>query len=126
MTISSDMLSSISAPEQLETRLGTLDFVDGVPSDEAVEMVYDHLDFVHALNVYLDGFAAASTYAIRKGFHEAGADDNAIIIFSELMGSESVFLTANADTVYYVGVVEKTGRAQVVVSPPPGGLQRTK
>ena len=72
MTVSSDMIRSISAPEQLETRLGTLDFVDGVPTDEAAEKVYDHLDFVHALNVYLDGFAAASTYAIRKGFHDSG------------------------------------------------------
>ena len=48
MTVSSDMLRSISAPEQLETRLGTLEFVDGVPTDEAAEKVYDHLDFVHA------------------------------------------------------------------------------
>ena len=48
MTISNETLSSIAAPEQLETRLGTLEFVDGVPSGEAVETVYDHLDFVHA------------------------------------------------------------------------------
>ena len=118
MTVSSGTLSAIGIPAQLETRLGTLDFVDGVPSDEAVEKVYDHLDFVHALNVYLDGFAAASTYAIRKGFHEAGAEDNSIIVFSELMGSESVFLTANADTVYYVGVVDLTSGPMVVETPP--------
>ena len=89
MTVSTETLRSISAPEQLETRLGTLEFVDGVPSGEAAEKVYDHLDFVHGLNVYLDGFAGASTYAIRKGFHEAGVEDNSILIFSELMGSES-------------------------------------
>ena len=118
MSISSAMLRSISAPEQLETRLGTLEFVDGVPTEEAAEKVYDHLDFVHALNVYLDGFAAASTYAIRKGFHDAGAEDNSIIVFSELMGSESVFLTANADTVYYVGVVDLTSGPMVVETPP--------
>jgi hypothetical protein len=89
-----------------------------VPSRAAVETVYDHLDFVHALNVYLDGFAGASTYAIRKGFHEAGAQDNEIIIFSELMDSESIFLTANADTVYYVGVVDLTSGPMVVETPP--------
>lgn len=32
------------------------------------------------------------------------AADNELIIFSELMGSESIFVTANADTVYFVGV----------------------
>lgn len=118
MNVSSGTLSSIGVAEQLETRLGTLDFVDGLPSEEAVEKVYDHLDFAHALNVYLDGFAAASTYAIRKGFHDAGAEDNSIIVFSELMGSESVFLTANADTVYYVGVVDLTSGPMVVETPP--------
>ena len=80
--------------------------------------MYDHLDFVHGVNVYLDGFAAASTYAIRKGFHEAGVEDNAILIFSELMGSESVFLTANADTVYFLGIVDLTSGPMVVETPP--------
>ena len=89
-----------------------------MPSGETAERVYDQLDFMHALNVYLDGFAGASTYAIRKGFHEAGVEDNSIIIFSELMGSESVFLTANADTVYFLGVVDLTSGPMVVETPP--------
>ena len=80
--------------------------------------MYDHLDFVHGLNAYLDGFAAASTYAIRKGFHDVGVADNEIIIFSELMGSESVFLTANADTVYFLGIVDLTSGPMVVETPP--------
>ena len=96
----------------------TLAFVDGVPTGETAERVYDHLDFMHGLNVYLDGFAGASTYAIRKGFHDAGVEDNSILIFSELMGSESVFLTANADTVYYLGVVDLTSGPMVVETPP--------
>ena len=118
MNVAGETLRSTGVPERIETRLGTLEFVDGVPSRGAVETVYDHLDFVHALNVYLDGFAGASTYAIRKGFHEAGAKDNEIIIFSELMDSESIFLTANADTVYYVGVVDLTSGPMVVETPP--------
>jgi Protein of unknown function (DUF1254) len=80
--------------------------------------VYDHLDFVHALNVFLNGFAGASTYALRKGFHEAGAKDNEILMFSELMGSESLFLTANADTVYCIGIVDLTSGPMVVETPP--------
>ena len=55
---------------------------------------------VPKLNVFRDGFAGASTYAIRKGFHDVGVEDNSILIFSELMGSESLFLIANADTGY--------------------------
>ena len=45
-------------------------------------------------------------------------EDNSIIIFSELMGSESLFLTANADTVYYLGVVDLTSGPMVVETPP--------
>ena len=118
MTVSSETLRSISTPEQLKTRLGALDFVDGFPSSETSELVYDHLDFVHALNVFLNGFAGASTYALRKGFHEAGAKDNEILMFSELMDSASLFLTANADTVYCIGIVDLTSGPMVVETPP--------
>jgi hypothetical protein len=118
MSLATETLRSIATPDHVESRVGMLDFVDGAPIGATVETLYDHLDFVHGLNAYLDGFAGASTYAIRKGFHEAGARDNEIIIFSELMGSESVFLTANADTVYYVGVVDLTSGPMVVETPP--------
>ena len=48
MTVSTETLRSISTPERLDSRLGTLEFVDGVPSGDTAELVYDHLDFVHA------------------------------------------------------------------------------
>jgi hypothetical protein len=118
MSVSTETLRSLSTPEQLGTRLGTLDFVDGFPSRGTSELVYDHLDFVHALNVFLDGYAGASTCALRKGLHEAGAADNQVLIFSELMGSESLFLTANADTVYFLSVVDLTSGPMVVETPP--------
>ena len=44
----------LGVPDQVETRLGALTSLDGVPS---AETVYDHLYFVHALNACLDGFA---------------------------------------------------------------------
>jgi hypothetical protein len=118
MTVSGDTLRSISIPDHVESRVGTLEFADGVPSRETVETVYDHLDFVHGLNVYLDAFAGASTYALRKGFEDAGVEDNTILIFSELMGAESVFLTANADTVYFLGIVDLTSGPMVAETPP--------
>ena len=118
MTVARETLRSLGTPDQLKTRAGTLEFVDGVPSGETAETVYDHLDFVHGLNVFLNGFAGASTYALRRGFQEAGAADNEILIFSELMGSESLFLTANADTVYFVGIVDLTSGPMVIETPP--------
>ena len=87
MTVSTETLRSISTPERLESRIGTLEFVDGVPSGETAERVYDHLDFVHGLNVFLDGFAGASTYAIRKGFHDAGVGGQ---LDPHLLGADGV------------------------------------
>jgi len=118
MTVSSETLRSISAPDQLDSRLGKLDFADGVPSRGTSELVYDQLDSVHALNAYLNGFPGASTQALLKGFHEAGVENNAILIFSELMDSNSLFLTANADTVYFVGIVDLTSGPMVIETPP--------
>jgi hypothetical protein len=118
MTVSRDTLRSISTPDQLETRLGTLEFVNGVPRSETVETVYDHLDYVHALNVFLNGYAGASTVALRKGLAEAGADDNQVLIFSQLMDSASLFLTANADTAYFLSMVDLRPGPMVVETPP--------
>ncbi|HVD70565.1 MAG TPA: DUF1254 domain-containing protein [Actinomycetota bacterium] len=118
MAVSKETLNSISAPEKLESRLGTLEFTDGVPSAKTAETAYDQLDFAHGLNAYLNGFPGASTWALRKGFNEAGVKDNEILIFSELMDSQSLFLTANADTVYFVGVVDLSSGPMVVETPP--------
>ena len=121
MTVSIDTLRSISMPDEVESRIGKLEFIDGVPNGETAELLYDHLDFVHAVNVFLNGYAGASTCAMRRGFHKAGVEDNQILIFSELMGSESLFLTANADTVYFLGIVDlKTG--PMVIETPPQAL----
>jgi hypothetical protein len=55
-----------------------------------------------------NAFPAALTQAMREGFLGIGAQDNTVVIFSELMDSSSRFLTANADTVYYLPFVDLT------------------
>jgi predicted kinase len=37
--------ASILTPDRVETRIGTLEFRDGVPTSETSQLVYDHLDF---------------------------------------------------------------------------------
>lgn len=62
----------------------------------------------------------AAAYAIGQGFQSIGADDNTVIIFLELMDAKSLFLTANADTVYYVAVVNLSKGPMVIEQPPKG------
>lgn len=118
--VSRETLDSLSTPDRVETRIGTLEFRDGVPSPEAARKVFDTLDFTRGLNVFNNSFRGASAYAIRKGFLSIGAEDNTVVIFSDLMDSQSLFLTANADTVYYLAVVDLTQGPMVVEQPPEG------
>jgi len=65
-------------------------------------------------------FRGASAYALGKGFQSIGAEDNSIVIFSKLMNANSLFMTANADTVYYMGVVNLSNGPMVIEQPPEG------
>src|SRR5947209_6051156 len=99
-------LDSISTPEKDETRIGTLEFKDGAPSKATVDRAYDHIDFTHAYNAFANTMQGVSLVAARRGFLEAGVKDNEVLIFSELMDAKSLFLTANADTVYFLGFID--------------------
>ena len=109
---------AITTPSTVETRIGTLEFKDGAPTIETAEKVRDTLDFTAALNVYNNSFRGASAYALGKGFQSIGAEDDTPIIFSELMDAKSLFLTANADTVYYLAMVNLPRGPMVIDRPP--------
>ena len=111
---------AITTPDKVETRVGTLEFKDGAATVETAEKVRDTLDFTSALNVFNNSFRGASAYAIRKGFHSVGAQDNTVPIYSELMDAKSLFLTGNADTVYYMAAVDLSKGPMVVEQPPKG------
>ena len=103
--VSPETVKSLSAPDSIETRVGRLEFESGVPTEATARSVTDTLLFTQALNVYNNSFRGASALALKKGFASVGAGNNDIVIFSELMDSNSLFLTANADTVYAVGMI---------------------
>jgi hypothetical protein len=111
----------ITTPDKVETRLGTLEFKDGAPSKATVDKVYDNLDFMHGVEAFVNAFQGASTSAIWKGFNDAGVPDNTALIFSELMDSKSLFLTANADTIYFWSVLD-VSKGPIVVETPPLAL----
>jgi hypothetical protein len=99
---STEIPPATTTPDKVETRLGTLDFKDGMPNRETVAKVYDNLDFTHAFEAFVNTMQGVSTAALHKGFLDNGVKDNEILIFSELMDAKSLFLTANADTVYFL------------------------
>ena len=70
--VSAETLRSISTPDLVESRLGTLEFRDGAPTKATAELLYDHLDFVHGMEAFINAFPGASLAAIRQGFLSIG------------------------------------------------------
>jgi len=112
--------AEITTPDRVESRIGTLEYTDGVPTIETAERVRDTLDFTRALNAFNNSFRGASAYAMGKGFQSVGAEDNTFLIFSELLGSEALFLTGNTDTVYVLGIINLSNGPMVLEQPPNG------
>jgi hypothetical protein len=109
----------IPTPDQVQTFLGPLQFRDGLPSADSAVKLYDYLDLTRGVESFLNGFSGVSMYAIRKGFREAGVKDNEyVLIFSGLMDSKSLFLTANADTIYFWSYLNLSAGPLVVEVPP--------
>jgi hypothetical protein len=108
-------------PDRVESRIGTLEYRDGAPTPETAAKVRDDLLYVRGVDVFMNAFSGASAYAIREGFHSIGAEDNTVVVFSELMDSNSLFLTANADTIYTVAILDLT-KGPLVVDVPPANL----
>ena len=110
-------LGSISTPDKVESRLGTLEFNDGAPSEATAALLYDHLDFVHGVQAFLGALPGASLAAVRRGYLSMGIEDNSFPLFPDLMDSTSLFLTANCDTVYFWGFIDLSDGPMVIDVP---------
>ena len=110
---------SLTTPDNVETSIGTLKFRDGIPDAATASKVYDQLDLQRGVEAFLNGLRGVSIYAARQGIRDAGVKDNeGVLIFSGLMDSKSLFLTANADTVYFLSNIDLSKGPMVVETPP--------
>jgi hypothetical protein len=116
--VSEQTMQSISTPDKVDTRLGPLEFKDGAPDPATVEKLYDNLDYTHAFDAFMNTMRGVSIAAIHKGMLSIGVKDNEVLIFSDLMDAKSLFLTANADTIYYFGVLDLSKGPMVLEVPP--------
>jgi hypothetical protein len=119
--VSDQSMQSISTPDAVETRIGVFEFKSGVPSAETLDKVYDNLDFTYAFRAFMDNMRGVSIHALRKGMMSVGMKDNEVLVFSELMDANSLFLTANADTIYVMGSLD-LAKGPMVLETPPGFL----
>ena len=109
---------SASTPPAVETHLGTLEFPLGVPTEETAARLYDHLDYLHGVNAFLNVLPGVNTWAIRRGYLEAGIRDDDVVLWSEMMDAGTLLLGGSVDSVYFSSFVDLTDGPMVVEIPP--------
>jgi hypothetical protein len=118
-TYKADVPPSITTPDSVETRIGTLKFFDGLPDAATVQKAYDQLDFSRGIEAFLSGIPATSVNALCGGLDKAGIKRNqGIGITEDLMDARSLFLTPNSTTVYVFMCLDLRAGPMVVQVPP--------
>lgn len=113
--------AAIMTPKRVDSRIGPLEFTDGLPTAETARRLYDHLDFVRGVEGFLNCVPAASLEAMRRGMAGIGAVVcHQVGIADDLLDSHSLFLTGNTDTVYASAFLDLDRDGPTVVEVPPG------
>ena len=100
LKMTTEIAPGIASPDKVETRLGTLNFFDGVPDKASAEKIYDNLDFQHAVQAYLLGLPVVNQVANRDNILKVGPANATVPIWDNLVDSRTVELTANDNTPY--------------------------
>ncbi len=116
-----DVPTKILTPDKVNTRIGELNFYDGMPTNATLEKVYNNLDFMRGVEVFLNFIPATSIEAMRLGMVDMGVDDyNKVMVMDDLMDASQLFLTGNASTVYASAILDLKKNGPTVVEIPAG------
>jgi hypothetical protein len=67
LKMTTDIPPDLITPDSVETRLGTLRFLDGMPDKETTQKVFDNLDFQRGVQAFQTAMPGASLVAMREG-----------------------------------------------------------
>lgn len=116
-------VAAVSTPSPVDTPLGRFDLVDGVPTPESVERLYDSLDFLRGVEAFLSAMPGASLVAMRRGFRELGLlRSNQVGYTDPRADSGGIFLTPNTATTYGSLFVDLRETGPLVIEPPKSSL----
>ena len=113
--------TKILTPDHVDSRLGGLEFYDGIPTQSTIDKVYDNIDFARGVDVFLNFIPATSIEGLRLGMIELGVDDyNKVMVLDKLLDAKGLFLTGNASTVYASTFFDLEKNGPTVVEIPAG------
>lgn len=117
-TYKADVPGSLLTPNTVETELlGTLDFFDGMPSDETVRKTFDFLDTSRAAEAFLTGMPATSIYAMLEGMKQAGAMPGDLVLWENYGDARTLALTFNTSTPYAFAEINVKDEPAIVEVP---------
>lgn len=119
--MTSQIPDNVLIPDEVETRLGTLKFFDGVPTEETAQKVWDHLDFSRAVECMIMTTPAASLVGFRRGIREFGPDNETAILWESRLDSRALLLTGNTSVIYLFMWID-TKNGPVVLESVPNSL----
>ena len=109
--------------DSVKTRIGTLSFENGFPSEETTRKVFDEMDYQRAVQAYLWAYPAVSFESIRIATkRDLGTDLNDMIIADNYADPKGLWLTANDTTIYALANVDLGKSGAIVVEIPPGAI----
>ncbi|MDH3458540.1 MAG: DUF1254 domain-containing protein, partial [Gemmatimonadota bacterium] len=121
--VSEEILGSITTPNEVDTSIGTLEFLDGAPTADTAQKAYDYLDRMRGVDAFLKGMPGASLQGLIKGVHSIGAVEcHQVLITDRLMDSKPLFLTANTSTLYSIANLDLKRDGPTVLEVPAGML----
>jgi hypothetical protein len=116
-------IATLSSPDRVESPFGTLDFFDGVPTPETVTTIYDALDLMRGIDVFLNGVPGASLVAMRRGMRSIGITSPRVIGYTDpRANSGALFLTPNTETTYGLTFLDLREWGPTVIEAPPQSL----
>jgi hypothetical protein len=113
-------------PQEIETRIGRLDFThdfaNGYPTDATIDKLYDERDFQRACQAYLWALPAVSFRSWQRGItQQLGAKNGQIVAILSYEARRGI-LTANATTPYYLGFADLSA-GPLMMEMPEHGVQ---
>jgi len=123
MKMTTDIPVAITTQDKVKTSIGSLEFFDGVPTNNTVDKVYDYVDRARAVDVFINMIPAVSMYHMRQGMHDIGlTKSNQILIAENMPDSKPLVLTWNNTSLYTWGFLDLKKDGPTVVELPPGVL----
>src|SRR3954463_16786075 len=118
-----EAIATLSSPGRVESPFGPLDFFDGVPTPETVTTIYDALDLMRGIEVFLNGLPGASLVAMRRGLRSIGITSPQVIGYTDpRANSGALFLTPNTETTYGLTFLDLRAWGPTVIEAPPQSL----